>query len=172
MANYKKFLIQQQTYNGSQYTNVGNVVDTQEMFRVACQDFPFKKLPEIKELPKHDWYDENGDDVYIPIDGYKFKAYDVEATFLYFGTEQTMQNDISNFIEFIYGRIDSSGSRISSGIVLAVYDEYTQIGRRGVVVTEVNNTLYFDVDFDPDAIAQFKIKFRITDPNTDITLTV
>lgn len=170
MSNYKKFLIQQQSYDGSQYTNVGGVVDTQVKFRVVCQNFPFKKLPEIKELPKRDWYDENGEDIYIPTDGYKFKAYDIDATFLYTGTDLTIRTDISNFINFIYGRIDSSGNSSSSNIVLAVYDEYTKTGRRGVVVKEVENTLYWNVNFDQDAIATFKIKFRITDPVTDITL--
>ncbi len=172
MPSYKRFLIQQQTYNGSQYTNVGTTVDTQAKFRIVCQDFPFRKLPEIKELPKRDWHDEDGEDIYIPTDGYKFKAYDVDATFLYLGTKLTIREDISKFIDFIYGRIDSSGNSSGVGVVLAVYDEHTQTGRRGVVVTEVENTLYWNVNFDQDAIATFKTKFKITDPVTDIALTV
>lgn len=170
MSTYKRFLIQQQSYDGSQYTNIGNVVDTKVAFRIVCQNFPFKKLPEIKDLPKRDWYDENGDDVYIPTDGYKFKAYNVEATFLYYGTESTIRTDISRFIDFIYGRIDSSGNSRNGGIMLAVYDEHTHIGKRGVFVENIDNTMYWDVSFDPDAVATFKVKFRVTDPVTDITL--
>lgn len=168
--NYKKFLIQQQTYSGSQYTNVGQVVDTQEKFRVACQEFPFKKQPEIKEPPKRDWFDEDGDDVYIPTDGVKFKAYDLEATFIYVGSKSTIREDISNFIDFLYGRKDSDGNKMTGGVMLSIYDEYTETGRRGVITINMNNTLYRNADYDPDAIATFKVKFRVTDPVTDITL--
>lgn len=166
MATYKKFLIQQQSYDGSTYSNIGSMVDTQARFRIACQEFPFKDLPDIKELPKRDWHDENGDDVYIPTDGFKFKAYDVDATFIYVGTESSIRSDIKNFIDFLYGRIDSSGNSRSGGVVLAIYDEYTQTGRRGVIVNSVDNTLYWNVDYDPDAIATFKVKFHVADPVT------
>lgn len=166
MAIYKKFLILQQTFDGSNYTSVGSIVDTQAKFRIACQEFPFKDLPEIKELPKRDWNDEDGEDVYIPTDGYKFEAYDVDVTFIYVGTEATMKSDIRKFIDFLHGRKDSNGNSRTGGVMLAIYDEYTQIGRRGVLVSKVDNTLYWNVDYDPDAIATFKVKFRVTDPVT------
>lgn len=170
MAIYKKFLVQQQSYDGSTYTDIGSTVDTQARFKIACQEFPFKEMPEIKELPKRDWHDEDGEDVYIPSDGYRFKAYDLEATFIYVGTEKNIRNDIKNFIDFLYGRKDYRGREHSGGVVLAVYDEYTETGRRGVIPTNVENTLYWNVDYDPDAIATFKVKFRVTDPVTSVDL--
>lgn len=163
---YKKLLIQQQTYNGSTYTNVGQVVDTQTAFHVACQEFPFKYLPEIKDLPQRDWYDEHGDDVYIPSDGMKFKGYDLEAKFLYVGTQANMKSELKSFIEFIYGQ-NAEGSPL-----LAVYDEYTKTGRRGVYVLSVDDDLVLYDERNPHVIAQFKVKFRVTDPITDITLSV
>lgn len=172
MAIYKRFLILQQTFDGSSYTSVGSIVDTQARFHIACQEFPFKDLPELKDLPKRDWYDEDGEDVYIPTEDFKFKAYDLDATFIYVGTEATMKSDIRNFIDFLYGRKDSNGNRRTGGIMLAVYDEYTQTGRRGVIVQSVDNTLYWNVDFDPDAIATFKVKFRVTDPVTRLNLSL
>ncbi len=161
---YKKLLIQQQTYNGTTYTNVGNVVDTLASFNCACKEFPFKFLPETKELPKRDWYDEHGEDVYMPTDGLKFKAYDLEVKFLYVGTEQSMTTDLKNFINFICGR-NANGAPM-----LAIYDEYTKMGRRGIYVLTVDNELYFYNDSSIDAIAEFKVKFRVTDPVTDVTL--
>ena len=164
--NYKKLLIQQQTYNGSTYTNVGQVVDTQTTFHVVCQEFPFKYLPETKELSKRDWYDEHGEDVYIPTDGLKFKAYDLEAKFLYVGTQANMKSELKSFIEFIYGK-NTDGSPM-----LAVYDEYTKTGRRGVYVQNVDNDLIVYDDHEVGVVGQFKVKFRVTDPETDITLSV
>ena len=166
MAVYKKFLIQQQTYNGSTYENVGSVVDTQTSYRIVCQECPFKILPETKELPKRNWHDENGEDVYIPTDGLKFKPYDIEIKFLYVGKDQTMFTDINGFIEFLYGR-NTNGSPL-----LAIYDEYTKTGRRGVYVTEVSNEFLTNDDSNPEVVGSFKVKFRVTDPVTAITLSV
>ena len=163
---YKKLLIQQQRYNGSTYVDVGSVVDTQATYKVVCQEFPFKHLPEIKDLPTRDWHDEHGEDVYIPTDGLKFKAYDLEAKFLFVGTESEMHDKIVSFIDFIYGRNNGGAP------MLKVYDEYTKTGRRGVVVQSVNNELYSYNDANSDAIASFKIKFRVTDPVTSITLSI
>jgi hypothetical protein len=164
MTEYKKFLIQQQTFDGSTYTNVGDVVDTQAIYNVVCQDCPFKHLPEIKELAKRDWNDEDGEDVYIPSDGLKFKAYDMEVKFLYVGTKGDMSQDIKGFIDFLYGK-NTNGSPL-----MAIYDDYTQIGRRGVYVKSVSNDLLSYSDISSDVIAQFKVSFRVTDPVTPITL--
>lgn len=163
--NYKKLLIQQQTYDGSTYTDVGQVVDTQTAFNVVCQEFPFKYLPEAKELPQHDWYDENGDDVYIPSDGLKFKSYDLEAKFLYVGTQANMKSELKSFIDFVYGK-NTGGSPL-----MAVYDEYTKTGRRGVYALSVDDDLILYDERNPHVIAQFKVKFHVTDPITDVTLT-
>lgn len=184
---YKKLLIQQQTFDGSTYTNVGSVKDTYVSFGVVCQEFPFKHLPETKDIPKHDWFDEDGEDAYIPKSGLKFKAYDLEAKFLYsknlvsiwkyevaamhtsddyptYASKQ-MASDIKAFIDFICGK-DADGKPL-----LAIYDEYTRTGRQGVYVVSVDSDLYFYDDVNNNVIAQFKIKFRVTDPVTDITLT-
>lgn len=158
MANYKKFIIQQQTYNGSSYVNVGSAIDTQAAYHIVCQECPFKVLPEVKELAKRDWYDENGEDVYIPTDGLKFKAYDMEVKFLYVGTETNMSAELNGFINFLYGR-NSGGSPC-----LAIYSEYTKTGRRGVYVSEIGNELLDYDDNDPQAVGVFKVKFRVTDP--------
>ena len=164
--NYKKLLIQQQTYNGTTYTNVGSVIDTYESFGILCQEFPFKYLPEMKDLAKRDWYDEDGEDVYIPTDGTKAKAYDLEVKFLYSGAQNLMYDKISSFVKFITGR-NANGSSL-----LAIYDEYTGVGKRGVYVQEIPNELYDYNDVNIDAYSVFKVKFRITDPVTDITLAI
>lgn len=167
---YEKLLIQQQTYDGTTYSNVGDVVDTYEKFGVVCQEFPFKYLPETKDLPKRDWYDEHGEDVYIPTDGLKFKAYDLEAKFLYVGTEKNMTSELKKFTDFVCGRsnivsdVTISGNNATRDVMLKVYDEYTKTGRRGIYVLSVDNELFFFNDVSIDAIAQFKIKFRVTDP--------
>ena len=161
---YKKLLIQQQTFNGSNYFDVGSVVDTQKAYSVVCQEFPFKTLPETKDLAKRDWYDEHGEDVYMPTDGLKFKAYDMEVKFLYVGTQAQMSDDLKGFISFICGR-NTGGAPM-----LKIYDEYTKTGRRGVYVTDISNDLIAYDEVNTDVIGVFKVKFRVTDPVTEITL--
>lgn len=180
MQPYKKLLIQQCTYDGSSYNLVGSApVDTQAEWNVVCQEFPFRAFPEAKDLPKRDWADENGEDIFVPVDGAKFKAYDVDVTFLYtFGSRESyssasssqsyddwlgekMKQDIGGFINFLYGR--NGGSPL-----LYVYDEYLKIGRRGIYVSSVSSDLYFYNDVNIQAVASFKVKFRVTDPVTEV----
>ena len=167
MAQYKKFFIQQQTFDGSSYTDVGDVVDANALWNIACQEIPFKHLPDVKDYPKRDWNDESGVDVFIPSDGLKFKEYDLDASFLYVGTEQNISDDLKKFIDFIYGRINGvvvpAGTSVKN-VMLKVYDEYTKTGRRGVVTQQLDNEIFFYNDVSVDALAGFKAKFLVTDP--------
>lgn len=150
--------------NGSETVNDSEVIDTQVTYKVACQEFPFKHLPESKELAKRDWNDEDGDDVYIPTDGLKFKAYDMEVKFIYVGTEESMSNDIRGFINFLYGR------NLNGFPLLKIYDEYTKAGRRGVYVLSVDDEMLAYDDVNDNVIGVFKVKFRVTEPTREVRL--
>ena len=159
----KKTYIQQLCFDGKTYKK-GVVVDLLAKFNIAAREFPFKINPEAKELPARDWAGEDGRDVYIP-KTIPMKNYDMEAEFLYCGTEATISDDVSAFINFIYGRNkDAVGGR------LAMYDEHTNTGRKDVHVLSVDNNLYEVDDSDPDAIASFKVKLSVEDPTTDVAL--
>ena len=145
-----------------EYTK-GNVVDLLSTFNIVCQEFPFKKNPKPKDLPTRDWAGEDGLDVYIP-KKLPVKHYDIEVTFLYKGTEQAMRTDLNKFIDFLYGRNSGAvGSR------LAIYNEYAGMGRKDVVVSEIDDEIFYLTDSDPDAMAKFKVKFTVYDPTTEVT---
>lgn len=153
--------IQQLSYNGLEYTK-GSVVDLFDAFNIVCRDFPFVKNPSPKELPTRDWAGEDGLDVYIP-DKIPIKHYDIEVDFIYKGEEDTIREDLTSFIDFIYGRNEHAvGGR------LAIYNEHTGIGRKDVVVSEIGNDLFYLTDADPDAVATFKVKFTVYDPTTEV----
>lgn len=154
--------VMQLSFDGTAYTK-SSVVDLLETYNIICQDFPFAKNPKPKELPTRDWAGDDGLDVYIPKE-LPVKHYDMEVVFLYVGTEETIRTDLTNFIDYLYGRNDGAvGSR------LAIYNEHTGIGRKDVVVAEVNNEIFYLTDSDPDAIAKFKVKFTVFDPATDVS---
>ena len=134
----KKILIQKQTYDGTDYENVGEIVDVYETYHILCQELPFKHLPKSKELPSRDWHDEDGEDVFMSKEGLRFQAYDLKVTFLYDGIEENMSSDLRNFINYIS---DCRGDE--TGVFLAIYDEYTKIGRRGLYVKEIDDGLFF-----------------------------
>lgn len=158
---YKTY-IQQLRYDGLQYTK-GSVVDLLNMYHIAAQEFPFKTFHMNKDLPTRDWAGEDGLDVYIP-DVIPAKEYEIEVTFLYKGDEKNIREDISDFIKFINGRNEGGiGGR------LAIYNEHTGIGRKDVVVSEVENEIFYLTEDDPDAVAKFKVKFMVYDPTTEVT---
>lgn len=161
MTIYKTY-IQQLSYDGITY-NQGDVVDLLDTYKIISQEFPFAKNPKPKDLSTRDWAGEDGLDVYIPKE-LPIKHYDIDVTFLYVGTEETIRRDLIDFINFLYGRNSGAiGSR------LAIYDEYTGIGRKDIVVSEIGNDIFFLTESDPDAVAKFKIKFTVYDPTTDVT---
>jgi len=173
VAKYNTY-VQQLQFDGLTYTS-GDVVDLLEQFKVVCQEFPFKRTPKPKDLPSRDWAGEDGVDVYIPA-MIPVKPYEIEVIFLYVGSEQTIRTDLKGFIDFLYGRIGSDGvngvngvnGRVQTGR-LAIYNEYVGIGRKDVVVSEVENELFYLTDSDTDAIAKFNIKFSVNDPTTEVS---
>ena len=160
--------IQQIQFNGLSYA-MGSVVDLLSSFNIIAQEFPFKKNPKAKDLPTRDWAGEDGVDVYVPSGALPVKHYDIEVTFLYVGTEQTMRTDLGNFIDFLYGRRKGANADTVQSARLAVFNEYTGIGRKDVVVSEVDNEVFYLTNADTDAVASLKVKFTVYDPVTDVT---
>lgn len=161
--------VQQISFDGITYTK-GTVVDLLKTFKIVSQDFPFKKNPKTKDLPTRDWAGEDGLDVYVP-DKLPMEKYDIEVSFLYVGDEQHIRTDISDFIDFICGRIKGDDSDSVKSGRLAIYNEYVGMGRKDVVVSEIGDDIFYCSDADPDAVAKFNVKFTVYDPTTDVTPT-
>lgn len=166
MAIYDTY-VQQIGFDGISYSK-GSVVNLFSAFKIVCQEFPFKKNPKPKDLPTRDWAGEDGLDVYMP-EKLPVMSYDMEVTFLYKGTEETMRNDLNSFIDFLYGRIKGNSGDTVQSALLAIYNEHTGMGRKNIVVSEVENELFYLTVSDPDAVAKFKIKFTVYDPTTEVT---
>lgn len=157
----KKTYVQQLHYDGEKYTK-GEVVDLYETYGICC-DIPFKLFPETKELVTREWAGEDGRDVYIP-KKIPLASYEIDVECMYKGSEDKMREDIGAFLKYMYGRNEeAAGSR------LAVYDEYTKTGRKDIHLKEVSEDIYYDVDYDDEQFAKFKLKLVVEDPATDVT---
>lgn len=71
-------------------------------YGMVLKTMPYKPFPDLKDLPKRDWVEQQGDDVYIPANP-TFKAYDTELEFIYNGGLKTAKNMIYSFLQYIQG---------------------------------------------------------------------
>ena len=136
------------------------VKDSLREWNIACVSAPFDVFPQTKELPANDWMDEDGEDTFIP-DSLRFSAYDHEIEFCYKGDNGNAYNSIKSFIDYLSGR-DGSGASVS------VYSPYTKIGRQKMVFEGTSDMSYTGAFF--EEVLLFSVKFRVTDPVTDIVL--
>ena len=157
----------QTSWDGSTYTK-GHVCDTFAEFNVVCADLPFKLYPESKEVVTKDWVGEHGVEAYVPSQ-LRIKDYDMEATFLYTGNNQSLMRErIDEFIRYLQGRI-SPVDNSPIGARLAISEEYTQTGRKDVVFQSVEfDTWWASSEEDTEFIARFKVKFHVYDPVTNV----
>ena len=137
------------------------VVDTFDNWGIVCKDFPFKLYGEAKELPSHDWKDEDGDDEYIPNE-LKIASYEVDVEFAYKGAIDSANTKIKGFLDYLTGRG-------GTGAELMVYDTYTKIGRQSVRFVSVEEDVFFRQTEYGDILV-FVVTFKVNDPVTDITL--
>ena len=137
------------------------VVDTLDNWGIVCKDFPFKLYGEAKELPSHDWKDEDGDDEYIP-DVLPIAAYE----FAYKGDMFTANSNIKGFLDYLTGRE-------GDGAEFMCYDTFTRIGRQKMRFVSVSEDIFHrdqnNSEYGCDVIV-FSVTFKVNDPVTDITL--
>lgn len=137
------------------------VVDTLDNWGIVCKEFPFKLYGEAKELPSHDWKDEDGDDEYIP-SKLPIASYEMEVEFAYKGVMDSANASIKGFLDYLTGRD-------GSGVELMVYDTYTKIGRQSVRFVSVSDDVFYRQEEGGDVVV-FSVAFKVNDPVTDITL--
>lgn len=154
----------------------GAVVNSYTQWNIACCKVPFKVGGKTKDLPKRDWHDEQGEDTYIP-NKLMIEAYDVEFELACVVNSSSFDllgalAKIDAFKKWLSGNDSENGT----GAELAIYSPYSTIGRQGCYLLEIS-------DEEPhlqmkqtagniynENVLTFKVKFRVTDPNTQITL--
>lgn len=155
------------------------VINSFTQWGIVCSKVPFKAGGKTKELPKQDWHDQHGEDTYIP-KKLMFEAYDAEFELAYKGQELASNpfnlhkafTQINAFKKWVSGNDTVAGS----GATLSIYSPFSTIGRQGCYLTEIS-------DEEPhvqlkeengntynENVVTFKVKFRVTDPMTDIVL--
>lgn len=158
MAAYLPLLIQTSKSAGafSSSLEYNPVFDTLERFGLYIKHSPFTLRPKPKNIISQTWKDQNGDDEYIP-SVITHEPYEMELEFVYYRNDGMANVNIQTFIDTIEGKW------------LKIYDSYTQIGRQAIRMIECDEDPTFKRRGLND-FAQFKIKFKVNDPDTDVSL--
>lgn len=154
---YKPFYIQKMGSGNSCW-------DSLNKWDMAVKSFPFKYLPEAKTTGSNDWFDQNGDDEYVPSE-LKFKAYEIEAEFIICENDTTSGGVTTTSDKHIRTQLKAFFDYIKVG-EFKIIDTYTGIGRQHIRY----------VKFDPQsfrrradhAMLVFKITFKVNDPVTNM----
>ncbi len=130
------------------------VIDTASSFGMYCMDNPFKTADSVKEPTKRSWYDENGDDEYIPKDGLYMSSYENDVKFGFCGSAFGANEKLKSFLEYL-----------KKGM-LKMYCEFNKVGRQHVRLKSIKQEL--DRDPNSEDILVITITFKFNDPITDI----
>lgn len=154
----------------------GSVVNTFTQYGIACLQVPFKAGGKTKDPAKREWFDEHGEDTYLP-NKLMFEAYDAEFELAYCGKElasnpfnlSLAMTQINAFKKWLSGNDTSEGS----GAELKIYSPYSTIGRQGCYLIEISDedphlqTVQSGSNIYHENVVTFKVKIRVTDPVTD-----
>lgn len=143
---------------------------------VWCKDIPFVIHGKAKEPAKRTWYDQHGDDEYIPDDGLMLEAYTMKVEFgckiMSATTDETTTPDTEiPAVEDVKEKVSSFLEYLRTSGMMKMYSSYTGIGRQNVRFSDVDDKAIWKSDEDGNEFLIFSVTFKVNDPVTDITLT-
>lgn len=147
---YYKFYIQKET-DGAEVKELGEDFGFYEM---ECKFYGGKA---VKDVPKRDWYDEDGDDEFVP-EELKYKAFEMDIKFGYKGDMFTANDKLDALQDYL------------DGGTMKIYDSYNHIGRQNVRFVEIPDDAELVRDKDDGDILVVTVKLKVNDPRTAIKL--
>lgn len=150
MSNYKGILFQVGSDSVRNSTEWGCYVT----------ESPYIPMPKkVKNITSQSWYDEHGDDEYIP-DVLYYESVETTLKFVYKGTVTDAKTSIKSFINYL-----------GSGY-FKFYDEFYKIGRQQVRLTGFSDDaeLKYVSNASDECVATFSVEIKINDPVTEIVL--
>lgn len=147
---YYKFYIQKESADAK-------VMELGEDFDFYETECKFYGGNAVKDPPKREWYDEDGEDEFVPDDP-KYKSFEMDIKFGYKGSQFTANEKLEKLQEYL-----ASGT-------MKVYDSYNNIGRQNVRFEEIPDDAELVRDPDDGDILIITVKLKVNDPRTKITL--
>lgn len=157
MGKWNNFFLQRM---GGNYS----VCESVNTWGVWCKDIPFKIFDKVKAPAKRTWYDEHGDDEFVPSDGLYMEAYTIKVEFGCKKVNNSMAsvNDVRKNVGDFIKYLRESG-------MMKMYSSHTRIGRQNVRLDSISDNAKWKTDEDGEFLI-FDATFKVNDPITDITL--
>lgn len=162
MGKWNNFFLQRMGVDGN--NNPYPVRESVATWGVFCKDIPFKIFGKTKDPAKRTWYDEHGDDEYIPAGGLKLESYTIKVEFGCKKANNSMQavNDVRANVGLFLDYLRTSG-------MMKMYSSHTRIGRQEVRLESVDDDSTWESGDDGEFLI-FEVTFKVNDPVTDVTL--
>lgn len=139
---------------------------------VWCKEIPFKIISGVKAPAKRSWNDEHGDDEYISPDGLYLESYDMEVEFGCKKMAGTQSGDVMASVSDVRNSVGTFLEYLRQSGFMKMYSGWTRTGRQNVRMDSVNDDAHWEPDEgDGQEFLVFKVKFKVNDPSTDVTLT-
>ena len=158
MEKWRNFFLQRMGKDGN--GNAYPVCESVATWGIWCKNIPFKLFDRVKAPAKRTWYDEHGDDEYIPKEGLYLEAYTMKVEF---GCKKMSSvNDVRQNVGQFLAYLQSSGH-------MKLYSSHTRIGRQDVRLDSVSDNATWKTDAEGEFLI-FEVTLNVADPKTDITL--
>ena len=146
------------------------VKESVSVFGIFCKEIPFKVFEKVKEPAKRSWYDEDGDDEYIPSDGLRLEAYSMKVTFgcKKISSEHVDKYGVGNEIADVRSKVGIFLNFLKLG-QFKMYSSHTRIGRQNVRLDSISDNAKWKSDENGEFLI-FEVTFKVNDPVTDVTL--
>lgn len=155
MEKWRNFFLQKMGSNSN------SVCESVASWGVWCKDIPFKLFDRVKAPAKRSFYDEHGDEEFIPTEGLYIEAYTMKVEF---GCKKTSSvSDVRQKVGLFLKYLHESG-------MMKMYSSHTRIGRQNVRLESVSDNAKWKTDDEGNEFLVFELTFKVNDPVTDITL--
>lgn len=166
MGKWNNFIVQRMGYSTG--TTPYPVYESVSQWGIFCKSIPFKIMEKVKEPAKRTWYDENGDDEYIPSGGLYLDAYTMKVEF---ACKKIGASNVFDSAEVadVRQKVGLFLSYLKTAGMIKLYSTYTRIGRQNVRLDSVADDAKWKNDGGQEYLV-FSVTFKVNDPVTDVTL--
>lgn len=150
------------SYKGILFQRDGESVRNSTEWGCYVTDSPYIPVPQkAKNITSQSWFDEHGDDEYIPEELY-FEPVEAALSFVFKGNVADAKTQITAFVNYLQAGY------------FKFYDEFYKVGRQQVRVLSVPEDVQFRYEDHSKGtgVATFSIEVKINDAVTDITLSL
>lgn len=167
MGKWNNFIVQRMGYSTG--TTPYPVYESVNQWGIFCKSIPFKIMEKVKEPAKRGWYDENGDDEFIPSGGLYLEAYTMKVEFAC--KKMSASSDWgSPAVSDVRQKVGQFLSYLKTSGMIKLYSTHTRIGRQNVRLESVSDDAKWKSDGGQEFLL-FSVTFKVNDPATDVTLT-